>query len=104
MLLLTFILPFNLVTLGIWARTLWLDWRSAFSSDHNILRVIPLLGLVELSSRTQELHSRHLFIRVAQACLLLLSLIAFLFGGRHMYILPYLVDPVLLCLWGILWP
>ena len=60
LLLLTFLLPFNLVTLGVWARNLWLDWKSSFASDHNVARVVPLLVLVQLSSIPTEIRPRQM--------------------------------------------
>ena len=56
-LLLTFILPYHLVPMFVWARNLWLDWRTGFSSNHNVLRVIPLLGVVELAGLARNIRT-----------------------------------------------
>ncbi len=46
--LMFFLLPFNVVILAVWGRNLWANWRQPFSGDHDILPLLPILGLVQL--------------------------------------------------------
>ena len=43
-----FLAPFHAVILAVWGRDLWADWRHPLTSDHNVLRLTPILGVVEI--------------------------------------------------------
>ena len=43
-----FLLPFHAVILAVWGRNLWTDWRNPFHSDHSVLQILPVLGVVEM--------------------------------------------------------
>lgn len=62
LLCLTFsLLPFSVLTLVVWGRNLWTDWRYPFAADHNPLHIVPLLGIIELSG-SEELKRRILCV------------------------------------------
>ena len=47
---LTALLPFQISVLLVWGRTVWMNWRYPFASEYNALKVLPVAGLVILTS------------------------------------------------------
>lgn len=55
LLLMTFLLPFNLPALAVWGKNFWIHGQHAFLADRAILPVLPALVLVLVSSLQRPL-------------------------------------------------
>ncbi|WWD21069.1 hypothetical protein CI109_105550 [Kwoniella shandongensis] len=98
-----FILPFKATGLLVWGRSLWTNWSHPFTTDHNLFYIIPSTLVVALSSQGAALKKRDLILQGCRYALIVLAVVAFTLGSRWTWLLPSLVNVVLIFIVGILW-
>jgi len=87
LLLMTWLLPLAAPVLVVWVRTLQTaGYTTPFNGDHNVLKIAPVLLLVELFGRGRPLDTMSGWRYPARWGWLVVALIAFVMGGRRTYV------------------
>lgn len=99
----TLLLPFHGLSLAVWGRNVWAEIGHPFDEDHAVLPLIPLLLVVEQSTRESVFLSKDPRIsRVAQFGSLLLAAMAFILGPRRPFLLPTTSSALFLAVFAVL--
>ncbi|ODQ67667.1 PGAP1-domain-containing protein [Nadsonia fulvescens var. elongata DSM 6958] len=88
------IVPINVPVLMVWVHDLTVRWKTPFTSHHNLLSVLPIMFLVERTTRRRMIPQMWKLSQVQfTVCMLLyMSSYAFIFGMMHAYWLHHLVN------------
>lgn len=96
--LMLWVLPVNVPIVVVFMHNITVNWKTPFSSHHNLLLIVPILWLVERVNGARQLHRirSRTAARVLQAWLYTCVAYCVLFGVRHTYWIHHLLN-VLAC-------
>ncbi|CAK9438508.1 uncharacterized protein LODBEIA_P27320 [Lodderomyces beijingensis] len=100
LLLMLWILPINIPILVVFIHNLAVDWKTPFSSHHNLLSVVAILAVVKLNSGLHDvdkLGDYPMLRRVLQLALSYIVMFALLYGSRYTFFIHHLFN-MLSCL------
>ncbi|KAI5993604.1 PGAP1-like protein-domain-containing protein [Pisolithus albus] len=87
LLFLTWLLPLTAPVLAVWVRTLMTaGYTTPFNGDHNVLKILPVLWLVDYVGRGHVLDTRNWGMISPRWGFVTFSLVSALVGGRWVYL------------------
>ncbi|KAI6040448.1 PGAP1-like protein-domain-containing protein [Pisolithus marmoratus] len=105
LLFLTWLLPLTAPVLAVWVRTLLTaGYTIPFNGDHNVIKVLPILWLVDYVGRGHVLDTRNWGRISPRWGFLTVGLVSFLVGGRWVYLVYDVanVQVTLLLFWDVI--
>ncbi|EGW35002.1 uncharacterized protein SPAPADRAFT_48058 [Spathaspora passalidarum NRRL Y-27907] len=95
LLLMLWILPINIPIVIVYIHNLAVNWKTPFSSHHNLLSIVPIVLFVQTNSLLKLPRVKPRYVKVLSWYLAYVIMYAVLYGGRHTYWLHHLMN--LLC-------
>ncbi|KAJ5908230.1 hypothetical protein N7495_000912 [Penicillium taxi] len=100
LILMLWILPINVLVLLVWAHNLVVHWFMPFSSNHNVLSIMPFLLLVEtMTSGAMIPRITTRFKHVTSIILFVIAIYSAVYGVTYAYVLHHLAN--LLSAWFV---